>query len=615
VASSPALAVSNRLLVSLACYLHGCLYTYIYACVLGFDGRQLPASQSHRNTDKSRVKVMMSNNQRIVCSRCAKIKQACSGEIPCSRCSRLQVDCEPSQNGATDNVDVSSKPVRITRTHTGCASCKKRKRKCDELLPKCTDCRRLCLDCHYPHQTIKKRQSPANSTSTTTIDSQDAADNLEAQPLAVTTSGDGELDFNVEGLEDAESWWPFSPTFEPVVSSPTSNASTLSLTQLHAAPALVAEEDKSLLNHYIKVVAVVLSRRDDHQSNPYLSKMLTVAFSDQLVMDALLALSANHWKKMQPSVWKRGILHQTNALQSLGKLLPQIDSHTADTALAATLLLAMIELFEGTSSHWKFHLDGVRRLLAAIEAQPQWNAQSQHRAFYRQLYHFLDSATTISTCHPPLLESPKEQDVTSPTYDHDDEAALYGIPRSLFHFVDKLNGLAYQRKFRDDPVFESMFQASASKLQEEIEQWSEEKKEPVTGKPSPEQHATTAFEQALRLRLHQIVNGYSLDHPAVRTCVGNILDAVQEIRYGSPIESSLVFPLVMAGGACEDEHSTRIVQDRFLVMERTLGFRYVYTAHSLIERVWKEREAVRGTDQEVNWAAIRYFNIPGLAFV
>ena len=341
-------------------------------------------------------------------------------------------------------------------------------------------------------------------------------------------------------------------------------------------------------------------------------------------MDALLALSANHWKKMQPSVWKRGIVHQTNAIQALAKLLPQIDSHTADTALAATLLLALIELFEGTSSQWKLHLDGVRRLLSATEAHSQWNSQTQHRAFYRQLYHFLDSATTISTCHPPLLESPKEQDATSPSYDLDDEGALYGIPRSLFHFVDKLNGLAYQRKFREDPVFESMFQASATKLEAEIEAWANEEIRPPSSinnssVSSAVEHATTAFEQAIRLRLHQVVHGYSINHSTVKACVTNILEAVQEIRYGSPMESSLVFPLVMAGSSCDDEHSMRIVQDRFLVMQRTYGFRYIYTAHELVERVWKEREELKEmgmeNEQEINWAAIRYFNLPGLAFV
>jgi transcriptional activator protein UGA3 len=58
-----------------------------------------------------------------------------------------------------------------------------------------------------------------------------------------------------------------------------------------------------------------------------------------------------------------------------------------------------------------------------------------------------------------------------------------------------------------------------------------------------------------------------------------------------------------------------VVQDRFLIMERTLGFRYIYTAHDLVERVWKDRELLQGTGEEVNWAAIRYFHIPGLAFV
>lgn len=463
----------------------------------------------------------------------------------------------------------------------------------------------------------------------TRYDAVETGSGLPADSSATVSSEDDSMNFSVEAveaidaLEGSDSWWPFSPAsqrpiYEPANESPPvyhANQTRLALSPISAVPAIVAEEDKGLLNHYIKVVAVVLSRRDDNQANPYLSKMLTVAFSNQLVMDALLALSANHWKKMQPSVWKRGVIHQTNAMQSLAKLLPQIDSHSADTALAATLLLAMIELFDGTSSHWKFHLDGVRRLLAAFEEQPQWNSQTQHRAFYRQLYHFLDSATTISTCHPPLLESPKEQDVNSPSYDLDDEGALYGIPRSLFHFVDKLNGLAYQRKFRDDPVFENMFQASASKLAGEIEAWSEENKRTVADPPTAAQHATTAFEQALRLRLHQIVNGYALDHETVRTCVHNILEAVQEIRYGSPLESSLVFPLVMAGSSCDDEHSMRIVQDRFLIMERTAGFRYIYTAHDLVERVWKEREVTRGTDQEVNWAAIRYFHIPGLALV
>ncbi|RVX73086.1 hypothetical protein B0A52_02212 [Exophiala mesophila] len=394
---------------------------------------------------------------------------------------------------------------------------------------------------------------------------------------------------------------------------------------MSTVPDLSAAEDKSLLNHYMKVVARVLSRRDDRQPNPYLTKILPMAFQNQLVMNAVLALSASHWKKMQPGIFRRGTIHQTNALKSLAKLLPHIENTSADAALSATLLLCMIELFDGTSSHWQFHLDGARRLLSALDQKADWSRKSELRTFYRQLYHYLDSATTISTCHPPLLEAPKDSDsdsgpspASSHRDDQDDEEALYGVPKSLFHFVDKINGLAYQRKFREDPIFETMFQASASSLDKELTQWSQEHQISESHDPTPDQlairHATTAFEQALQLRLHQVVNGYSLQHEKVGQCVGQILESIQEIRYGSPLESSLIFPLVMAGGSCSTDSERLIINDRFLVMERTLGFRYIYTAHELVQKVWKQRDTSQD-GEDVNWAAIRYFQIPGLALV
>ncbi|EXJ87761.1 hypothetical protein A1O1_04688 [Capronia coronata CBS 617.96] len=576
--------------------------------------------------------------RRVVCSRCAQIKQACDGGRPCSRCRRLDVICEPNLNRSRGTPEVSrpSAPIRITRAHTGCATCKKRKRKCDEARPRCSDCRRLCLDCHYPSSSARAHR--------TSVSPQVAPSRVSSSvEPTVELPGIDQADFAI-GLKGSDEMSPSSSLGEPSgtglaapspsqiatyasdvesIPSPGSNLSNLSLAMLSTAPMVDADEDRSLLNHYMRVVAGVLSRRDDRRSNPYLSKVLPMALADQLVMDAVLALSASHWKKTQPAVWKRGTIHQTNALQSLAKLLPHIENDSADTALAATLLLAMIELFDGTSSYWKVHLDGARRLLSAFERKSEWTQRTEYRTFYRQLYHYLDSATTISTCHPPLLQASSEDERSaSPGYSMDDEECLYGIPKSLFHFVDQLNGLAYQRKFRKDPVFESMFRTSAASLHKDLDQWAEDHKlrEPLNGSHDASQemaacHVTAAFEQALQLRLHQIVNGYSLRHKKVKQCVSNILDAVQELRYGSPWENSLIFPLVMAGSSCDTDHERLIIDDRFLVMERTLGFRYIYTAHDLVRRVWKERQIYQGTDRDVNWAAIRYFQIPGLALV
>ncbi|KAK6383859.1 hypothetical protein LTS17_003151 [Exophiala oligosperma] len=579
-------------------------------------------------------------NRRIICMRCAKIKQACDGGSPCSRCNRLEVSCEPNLVGGDGDTGrrSTSKPVKITRTQTGCLSCKKRKRKCDESRPKCGDCRRLCLNCTYIDPPIgSKRVTPTykNSSQSPSVGNDDTTERSSYEENLFNFDAD-----SLNDVADSISWqdvtevWPLVPQSQMAVYSSDTGSTpspdpALSLLMLSTAPDIATDEDKSLLNHYMRIVAGVLSRRDDHRSNPYLSKILPMALSNRLVMDAVLALSANHWKKLQPTVWKRGTIHQTNALQSLAKLLPHIERESADAALSATLLLCMIELFDGTSSHWKFHLDGARRLLSAFDQKSNWAQRTEYRTFCRQLYHYLDSATTISTCHPPLLEVGKDEsgkvatpEAMSPRDDLDDEAALYGVPKSLFHFVDKINGLAYQRKFRDDPVFENMFRASATRLEKELEHWSRDHKSNASHSSSsdclqeiPVQNATTAFEQALQLRLHQVVNGYSLHHDKVKDCVSQILDSIQQIRYGSPLESSLVFPLVMAGSSCSTESDRLIIRDRLMVMERTLGFRYIYTAHELVQRVWKERDINIGTETEVNWAAIRYFQLPGLALV
>ncbi|CDK27624.1 unnamed protein product [Kuraishia capsulata CBS 1993] len=53
--------------------------------------------------------------------------------------------------GVSKCMDSTSKP-KITRTKTGCLCCRKRKKKCDELRPKCSGCRRNYLECVYPDQ-------------------------------------------------------------------------------------------------------------------------------------------------------------------------------------------------------------------------------------------------------------------------------------------------------------------------------------------------------------------------------------------------------------------------------------------------------------------------------
>jgi hypothetical protein len=337
---------------------------------------------------------------------------------------------------------------------------------------------------------------------------------------------------------------------------------------------------------------------------------------------------------MQPSMANRGLMHQSKAQQLLAQLLPHVDKVSADIALVSSLLLCMTELFDGSSQGWQVHLNGAKRLLSALRRQ-HGKAWTGHYKFLLRLSRFLDSAATTSTCRPPVLESEEKEAralqglIALP---EEDDSAVYGIPKELFHLVDQVNTLAEKRKYRVDAVSEARFREEAAMVENMINTWSSEQSSMATATDlnshSPAStananyvnndvhHATTAYEYALRLRLYQVVEGYNFHDAEAQSAVAVILDSVQRIRYGSALEACLLFPLVMAGGACRTMEQRVIVQDKLMVMERTCGFGYVYNARQLVERVWRRRDEAGGETTEegavVNWAKIRYEEMHGL---
>ncbi|ODA77600.2 hypothetical protein RJ55_07229 [Drechmeria coniospora] len=395
---------------------------------------------------------------------------------------------------------------------------------------------------------------------------------------------------------------------------------SLSLYVPQLLPQISSPLDKALLNHYSTIVSSILSRRAS-PSNPYNSYLLPMAQGNDLVLHCILALSANHWRKLQPDMGDRGLLHKSKATQALAGLLPHVDRTSADIALVSSLLLCMTEIFDGTSEGWKLHLKGAKRLLVALKKQ-RGDVMTGHYKFLLRLARFLDTAATTSTCRPPLMGDEEAEaaalDRMTATPD-DEDSAVYGIPKELFHLIDRVNTLADLRSTRVDRASEAAFRAHARDIEERIDRWSCDfaaaSAADLSATPPADDdvaHAATAFEHSIRLRLHQIVEGYELTDPKVGRHVEGILDCVQSIRYGSPLETCLLFPLVMAGGACWKIEHRVVIQDRLLVMERTCGFGYVYNARDLVERVWASRDQAEGTGAVVNWARIRYYEMNGL---
>ncbi|CAI7572883.1 unnamed protein product [Penicillium manginii] len=514
-----------------------------------------------------------------VCARCARIKQRCDGSQPCSRCKRLGHICKPrSPTEQEPGLAAASRRPRASRSRGGCLSCKARKKKCDELRPRCSDCRRLNLPCQWA-PSIETTNDPSDSSSP-----ESHATESPITDLIPLSDGDRIINTYITPEDDEEFIATLFPhpfreqqTIAPPIDRPL----------LSANPYLSSEEDRSLFNHYIHVVSRALSRSHDNDRNPFLVTLLPLAAASDAVTSVILSLSGCHWRRVYPSIWGC-------ALKRQGK-----------------------ELFDGTSRVWKWHL----KAASAILKSPAFRSlvSTDEMNFCISLFHYLDSMSTISRCKPPLLHNSDSMTELTTSFRRDSlpiqertqsTDAIYGISPALFDILGMVNILANHRSKRVDELSEIGFRAAATQVESRIDEWRADHDRSAEQELDTER-ATTAFEWAIRLRLHQVVEGYDPLHEFVERAVSTILGAVQLVPYASSVEGCLLFPLVISGSSSISIERRMIVKERLMVMENTLGFSHIQHARQLLETVWGGTPSA----SDMNWAAIRYSQFPGVVFI
>ncbi|KAJ5138158.1 hypothetical protein N7526_004391 [Penicillium atrosanguineum] len=384
---------------------------------------------------------------------------------------------------------------------------------------------------------------------------------------------------------------------------------------LSANPYLRSDEDRSLFNHYIQVVARALSRSHDSDRNPFLVTLLPLAATSDTVTSVILSLSGCHWRRVYPSIWRCALRRQGKALTQVNTLLGRLDRQYIFEACATVLLLCLTELFDGTSRVWKWHLKAASAILKSPAFQDL--VSTDEWTFCISLFHYLDSMSTVSRCKAPLLHNGDSMtELTTslrrssvPELKRSQSTdAIYGISPALFDLLGMVNLLANHRNKRVDELSEIGFRAAATHLENRIDEWRADQDHDADQEPDTER-ATSAFEWAIRLRLHQVVEGYDPRHEFVERAIVTILDSVQEIPYASRVEGCLLFPLVIAGSSSVSMERRMMVKERLMVMENTLGFSHIQYARQLLETVWSEAEG------DLNWASVRYSQFPGVVFI
>ncbi|CAG8083159.1 unnamed protein product [Penicillium salamii] len=563
-----------------------------------------------------------------------RYKQRCDGETPCSRCKRMHFHprhdsklmespglghvCKPRiperPANSTGGPNAPRRP-RASRSRGGCLPCKTRKKKCDECHPRCSDCRRLNTTCQWPVS--------ATQTEPVILDLSDGSVSNSAPGSPEYASirdsvGESNASLSIPSPASPFDAEEFIATLFPHP-LPQKKAPVISLERplMITNPHLCTDEDKSLFNHYVHVVSRALCRSSTKR-NPFLVTLLPLAAASDAVTSVILTLSGCHWKRVYPGIWGCALKRQGQAITRVNELLGCPDKKSIFEACATVLLLCLTELFDGTSRVWKWHLKAASAILKSgafpTVASDEWD-------FCISLFHYLDSMSTISRCKAPLLQATENSgDVPIPSRRNsvpelgrnDSTETIYGIPPALLDLLGMVNVLANHRSRRVDELSEIGFRATATHIEDEIDEWraAYDMNATDTDNKSDTSHATTAFEWAIRLRLHQIVEGYDALHDFVKRAVTTILDCVQEVPYASRVEGCLLFPLVIAGSSSLAIERRMSVKERLMVMENTLGFSHIHHARQLLEAVWNGNET-----SDLNWAAVRYSQFPGVVFV
>jgi hypothetical protein len=189
--------------------------------------------------------------------------------------------------------------VTLTRVKTGCLTCRQRKKKCDEVRPVCTGCMRNYIECTWPETLVavnatKKRMSSDVSVRRTvertiswssdgTGESEWAFHRNQATvpdhdtPISSSSIVDIDQEEEVGGKETNAILW------NPLTASFASPNRALSLNPYSIL----------LLQHYLEATSIFLAAKPQ-SSNPFITLVLPLAYSDDLLMHAVLALSGTH---------------------------------------------------------------------------------------------------------------------------------------------------------------------------------------------------------------------------------------------------------------------------------------------------------------------------------
>lgn len=444
----------------------------------------------------------------------------------------------------------SETKLKAGRTKTGCATCRRRKKKCDEAKPECNNCLKNSYYCEGYPEKVYWRPGKQKVEDRSSVDKE-----LPVSRKTPTINVNCDLPFLIDGVESLQ--------------------------------------DRLLLDHFVYDVSRVLTLIND-ETNPFQELILPIAVQHRGLMHSLLCLSGAHLarKDREPKYKIAQAYHLDQALKILRAETNGRPSAN-DPTIAQMMILCLVSICLGEKEgQYRPHMNAARGILY------QFQPDTPFGKFLFEFFVYHDVANSITSLdrRPNIRYM---EDFCLPGFILQPEAgALLGVLDGLFGYISKITILrdaVRERKKRRICVDYEML-STAVAIDSEIRMW-----EPPQHPNSDRYIAALLYRQSTWVYLYRTIQP-SQPGPKIRRAVEEGLTFMQMLPQNSATQSILLMPLFILGCAAFEPSQRPLIKDRFKSLYEYSGLGNVLAAHEAVEKVWQFMDA--GDENAWDWETI-----------
>ena len=506
---------------------------------------------------------------------------------------------------------------RFSRTKTGCWSCRRRRKRCDEKRPTCTACLRNKFCCTWPEPEPELEPEPepepqlepepsctaSAATATALLPLQKSRGSCLPEnsnpcipiefdpPLLLPSIGPNTSQAESASTEDADE---DVMTTVPMTDVPIWTASPSSFMSLQRAT-LLSTASPQLLTHYIERTSNLITTKP-LRNNKFVTFILPLAGVDDLLMHAVLAVSGTHLNFMNeaaPDIRHATSAHYGMVLRSLYQAFSTLSDRSTTQILRLLLVLILLchvevrhipnrpaetnrlcQAISGNTHGAIFpHLRATRQLILDLQkrlANGGLVEDKKLQGFVLEVYAYLALVSNIIPYGIVQERTlPLDPFITSlgGLKEYETFGIFFGCCHSLFELIPSISVLATKRLREEELSMRSEETVSMyNGLLSRLEEWRAPPLDPEMAEWKSAHIATgKMYRHALFAYLKAAMCGSVVDNPKVIYQLQQHIDEVwpilDEVR-NSPYGTTILWPLLIIGSCVVREDQRHSLRNR-----------------------------------------------------